>query len=461
MRLTAAGASAVEQLISSGAGTDRPTMRLARRLVDGGLAHPRPRPVDRQDVTIVVPVRDRLASLDACLASAGGPALVVDDGSRYPEAVAAVCARHRARLVRREISGGPAAARNAGLACVETPLVAFVDSDCVPEPLWLERLIGHFADASVAAVAPRIRAVSSARGPVGRFAVARSPIDLGDRPARVVPTGRVSYVPTATLIVRRSAVSDGFDERLRFGEDVDFVWRLHATGWTVRYDPEVSVSHREPARWRALVRRHYQYGTGAANLARRHPRQVPPLILEPWAASIAAALLSGRPRLAVVMLAARIVHSAGAARHAGLKPWRAATWPLHGAWGTTLATGRALATLAPALLVAAMTTRRFRMAGLVLLVAPPIAEWAKRRPDLDPLRWICLCLADDAAYGLGVWKGCMQERTLDPLTPALRGSATTRHVPGVKAARDLAPAGRPRRRVPRSGRRAVWPPIER
>ena len=45
---------------------------------------------------------------------------------------------------------------------------------------------------------------------------------------------KVSYVPTAALLVRRAAldsVTPGggavFDPALRYGEDVDLVWRLH------------------------------------------------------------------------------------------------------------------------------------------------------------------------------------------------------------------------------------------
>jgi hypothetical protein len=29
-----------------------------------------------------------------------------------------------------------------------------------------------------------------------------------------------------------------------------------------------------------------------------------------------------------------------------------------------------------------------------------------------------LQLADDVAYGLGLWQGCLEQRTLDPLLPA-------------------------------------------
>lgn len=419
LRLTAAGAAAVERLQAIGTGGDAATTRLARRLVDAGLAHPQPAPGERAGVTIVVAVRDRAAQLDACLDAAGGPALVVDDGSRDAPAVAEICARHGARLIRRDVPGGPAAARNDGLAAVDTQFVAFVDSDCIPDPLWLERLIGHFADPRVAAVAPRITAVSTDRGPVGRFSVARSPIDLGARPARVVPMGRVSYVPTATLIVRRAALRSGFDERLRFGEDVDLVWRLHAAGWTVRFDPRVRVRHQEPVRWRDLVRRHYRYGTGAARLARRHPKRLAPLVIEPWTTAIAACVLVRRTPLGAAILATRALRAKG---RAPIGPGTAAAWSLQAAWQTTIAAGHAATMLAPAALVAAAATARGRRAGLTLLLAPPLVEWARCRPKLDPVRFAALAIADDMAYGLGVWRGCISERTLGPLTPAIRSN---------------------------------------
>src|SRR6516165_11348340 len=85
---------------------DAATAALARRLVDIGVAHPRPSAQPVRDVTIVIPVRDRADLLDQLLTTLGAdpqtsriPALVVDDGSVNLAAVASVTRRHRATLL--------------------------------------------------------------------------------------------------------------------------------------------------------------------------------------------------------------------------------------------------------------------------------------------------------------------------------------------------------------------------
>ena len=113
-----------------GAGTAA-VAQLARRLLDGGFAHP-VWPADggptTASVTIVIPVRDRAAELRRLLASldiAPSQVLVVDDASLDDSA--AVAREFGARVIRNKTPGGPGAARNAGLAEVTTPFVVFVD----------------------------------------------------------------------------------------------------------------------------------------------------------------------------------------------------------------------------------------------------------------------------------------------------------------------------------------------
>ena len=54
-----------------------------------------------------------------------------------------------------------------------------------------------------------------------------------------------------------------------------------------------------------------------------------------------------------------------------------------------------------------------------LILAPPLLDWADRRPPLDPARYVAARLLDDAAYSLGVWQGCLARRTVRPLLPVI------------------------------------------
>lgn len=422
LTLSAAGARALDEL-RDGTARAPAALALGRRLLDAGLAHPRPaaRP-QAGDVTVVIPVHDRPAALEALLAQLGDahPVLVVDDGSADGVRVAASCERHRARLLRRPRNGGPAAARNTALAAVDTALVAFLDSDCRPPADWLDVLGAHFQDPAVVAVAPRIRPRPPlGRGVRARYAAARSPLDLGPREGPVGPGRPITYVPTAALVVRRSAL-DGFDERLRYGEDVDAIWRLHDAGGRVRYEPRVEVEHEEPAGWRALLTRRLRYGTSAAPLARRHPGRLAPLVVRPWPAATALAVLAGRPVLAGGLYGTMTLRLGRRASASGLPRAWAVPWTAHATLRTGAAAGRAATMFAAPVLLAALTRRRLRGPAATLLLLPPLTEWATRRPALDPVRWSLAAIADDAAYGTGVLLGCGRHRTLAPLRPAAR-----------------------------------------
>jgi mycofactocin glycosyltransferase len=430
LRLSKAGVRALGELRDGPVGSPD-SGRLARRLTDTGLAHPRPPALRRPaEVTVVIPVRDRAAGLDRCLSALDTcyPAIVVDDGSADPAAVVSVSQRHGARLVRRPVSGGPGPARNDGLALVATALVAFIDSDCAADPGWIAQLAAHFADPMVGAVAARVRAMTGSSA-VGRYLAARAPIDLGPAEARVVPLTRLSYVPTAALLVRTEAIPDGgFDPGLRYGEDVDLIWRMTAAGWRVRYDPSAEVLHTEPDRWRQVLARRLRYGSSAAPLARRHPGQVPPLILQAWPAAAVAALLAGRPVTALAAYGAGAAQLVGLLREWGV-PAKGVLGPMAGSVRQTwLHTGRWSVQYALPVLAAGLARpggrsqrtricRRLALASLAL--GPPLAEWLRSRPRLDPARFTLGYLADEAAYGAGVYRGALAERIAAPLLPRI------------------------------------------
>jgi hypothetical protein len=337
---------------------------------------------------------------------------------------------------------------------VTTELVAFLDSDCVPEPGWIERLAAHLADPAVAAAAPRMVAVPAGPGWAGRYATAACGLDLGDAEARVVPGTRVAYVPTAALVVRRAALAPApgtgaasdpaagpggafdpaagtggaFDPGLRWGEDVDLVWRLHDAGWRIRYDPAVRVAHHEPRGWAALLARRFRYGTSAAPLAMRHPGQVPPLVLHPWPALTVAALLAGRPAVAGLGFAGSVLAVRAALHRAGLPARGALPAMLTATRQTWLGMGRYACRYGAPVLAAALVApggagpaRRWarRAAAGSLLLGPPLAAWSARRGSLDPVRYALGQLADDVAYGTGVWAGALRAGSTAPVRPVI------------------------------------------
>jgi mycofactocin glycosyltransferase len=441
LRLSPAGARHVAGWWAGAPVSGNPKARaLARRLLDTGIAHPLPEqgPAEKPAVTVVVPVRDRHAELARCLAGltgglAGGPrVIVVDDGSRDPAAIQSAAAAAGATVLRRPVNGGPGAARNTGLAAAETPLVAFLDSDCVPGPGWLDALLPHFADPALGAVAPRIVPHEAGRTWLARYEGASSTLDMGHRASIVRPGSRVPYVPGAALVIRREAAGTGFAEDMQVGEDVDFVWRLAASGRRVRYEPAASMGHQHRVRLREWFARRKDYGTSAAALELRHPGVVRPLYASMWTAVAWLAAALGHPEAGAVvtgtgtaLLARRLARVTGEAwpRPAGSAAWRLAA---RQAGGGTLAAARPLGsaisrTWWPVALPAAIAVRRLRLPLAALVLAPPLLDWLDRRPPLDPARYVAARLLDDAGYSLGVWQGCVERRTVRPLLPVLRG----------------------------------------
>jgi mycofactocin system glycosyltransferase len=426
LRLSQKAAAIVRRWEAGSAVGDRKNEQsLARRLVASGAFVPRPgAPMfGPDDVSVVIPVRDRPGQLQRLLhALKGLRCVVVDDGSTDVARTAEIARQAGADLVALERNGGPAAARNAGLARVDTPLVAFVDSDCLPEAGWLEPLLGHFNDPIVAAVAPRIApAPVTPPSVLSRYEATRSSLDRGASAGVVRPMSRIPYVPSAALLVRRAVAGDVFfDPALRGGEDVDLVWRLADAGWDVRYEPRAVVHNDGPRGVGPWLRRRAFYGTTAGPLARRHPGSLSPLHTSAWTAGVWGLVAARKPLLASGVLVASVLVLARRLRGLVDRPARVATTIAGG--GTARSALPALGGLTRAwapIMALGLCWRRTRRSAALALLLPAVGDWATSHGDLDPVRYAALHVADDLAYGAGVWHSCLTERTLAPLLPRI------------------------------------------
>jgi mycofactocin glycosyltransferase len=406
-------------------GRGRAAQLLARRLASSGafLPHPGTPSLSADDVTLVVPVRDRAVGLQRLLASVEGMrCIVVDDASADPARIRAVAEHFGAHYIGLAVNQGPAAARNAGARAATTDLIAFLDSDCVASAGWQAPLLGYFDDPLVAAVAPRVvPAPPSSATTLSRYEAVRSSLDRGTRGGLVRAQSRIPYVPGAALLIRRQVVGEHlFDPGLRAGEDVDLVWRLAAAGWDVRFVPTSLVEHHGPVTGRDFVSRRAFYGMSAAPLSARHPDLMAPLQAPVWSAAAWSLSAARRPTRAAAVVAGSILVLARRLRGLVNDPLSVAARIAGG--GTVASALPALSGLTRAwspALVAALLPRRTRRVALAALLLPALDDWRHSPGDLDLVRYSALHVADDLAYGAGVWAGCLKERTLRPLVPRI------------------------------------------
>ncbi len=246
--------------------------------------HPRPAPV-----AVVVPARVEtaadLAGLRACLdalAAQTRPAaevVVVDDGSPRPIGVPGP-----ARVVRVP-AGGSYAARNAGIAATDAPVVAFTDADCRPTPTWLaDALAALDREPDAAAVAGAIEVPVTPRDGAVAWHDALTAFPQESFVARF------GFGATANLVVRRAALeaTGGFDGALRSGGDAEWGARAAAAGHRTVYRGDVRVLHPPRRSARAVARKALRVTRGVEALAAARgdadplPRTLADRLSRPW-----------------------------------------------------------------------------------------------------------------------------------------------------------------------------------
>jgi GT2 family glycosyltransferase len=228
-------------------------------------------------VSVIVPTFNSEKTIRDCLRSLSQQTIpheiiVVDGGSRdrtlsfIPNNVLVVLA-----------PGNQAHAMNAGLNEARGSLVAFLDSDCVAPPKWLETMV-KYSKSEVAVGSGNIvnpkdslfsrltwRAMGSLVG-CGGTTHARN--FSHPRPLRLAPSYNSLYFKEVLLEL------GGFDATLGGGEDVDMGERLLKKGYAIVYVPGAEVWHRGKESVASFFRQMRGFGWSRGSLCKKNPRNL-------------------------------------------------------------------------------------------------------------------------------------------------------------------------------------------
>ncbi len=220
----------------------------------------------RPAVSVLLPVRDAAATLDACLDSIACQTredheiLAVDDGSRdtTPAILAARAARDPRIRVLRPGRIGLAAALNLGLEAARAPLVARMDGDDLMHPRRLELQLRTLAETpALDLVSCRVR-LFPRRGLRAGYRHYEGWLNRSLSPAAVRAQMYVeSPLPHPSVVYRRHRILElgGYRDG-DFPEDYDLWLRLDTAGAGMAKRPEVLLWWRD----------------GPGRLSRRDPR---------------------------------------------------------------------------------------------------------------------------------------------------------------------------------------------
>ena len=190
-------------------------------------------------ISVIAPAHNAVSFYDSWIASIRAQnypnleIVIVDDGSTDGLAAIAQSGPPFLRYLRQE-NRGPSAARNAGIAASSGELIAFLDLDDLWEPGHLHRTVAALASATHAQIA---------QGLIRNFC-------YGEDRRGYYCSRAYRFINLGSAVFRRRVFDycGVLDEKMRFGEDFDFLIRCWEQGM-VKFDvPELSLRyHRHDA----------------------------------------------------------------------------------------------------------------------------------------------------------------------------------------------------------------------
>ena len=231
--------------------------------------------------SIIVPVFNRPDEVDELLESLCSQTLkdfevvIVEDGSQKP--CKDVCDKYAGILdlhYYNKENSGPGQSRNYGVERAQGRYVIILDSDVVLPESYLEAIdsaIGHQTsdivawggpDASHPSFTPVQKAISYSMTSfftTGGIRGGKAKLDK-------------FYPRSFNMGIRRDVYQElGGFSKMRFGEDIDFSYRIVEAGYQPRLFPDAWVWHKRRTDFRKFFRQVYNSGIARINLEKRHP----------------------------------------------------------------------------------------------------------------------------------------------------------------------------------------------
>ncbi len=350
-------------------------------------------------ISVIVPAYNAASTLEMCLRALNHQTvprdqyevIVVDDGST--DETVSIAEATGVRVIRQACRGGPAAARNAGVAVARGELVLFTDADCEPAPNWIEQLSAPFVD-------PEVMGAKGVYRTRQRERMARLvQMEYQDKYARMAQQSRIDFVDTYSAAYRRRVFLEngGFDPVFYVNEDQEFSFRLARKGYRLVFVPTAVVYHQHSRTIGEYFRRKFRIGYWKALLVRWHPEKILSDSHTPQALRVQILLLG----LGIVALLAGLV-------------WPLAMWGVLFSAITFVATAlpfllkvaRWDASLLPIVLPALVLRAAALGAGLIVGYVYFLCHPSPREPVLSPLERFAKRTLDVVGALIGLIVAC-------------------------------------------------------
>lgn len=167
-------------------------------------------------------------------------------------------------------NGGKSTALNAGIQVASGEFVLNVDGDSQLSPQTLRRMIRHFSDAKVGAVAGNVKVINrnnlwtklQALEYVEGLNMARSAQSM---------VKLVNIIPGPVGLFRKSAIIEaGWYSSDTYAEDCDITLKIIREGWKVEYEPDAISYTEAPDKLNDLLKQRYRWTRGIIQAVRKH-----------------------------------------------------------------------------------------------------------------------------------------------------------------------------------------------